>query len=128
MIMKKMDLILIAAILAAAGLFYIFFSGQKSGGGSTVIARSDGKEIGRWSLSEEIEADLDTVYGHNRIQISGGEVRMTEADCPDGYCMQQSAVTASGGSIICLPHRLIIETADEEGNEVLYDGVDTVAK
>ena len=128
MIMKKMDLILIAALLAAAGLFYIFFSGKSSGGAAVVIARSDGKEIGRWSLHEETEADLDTVYGHNRIQISGGEVRMTEADCPDGYCMQQSAVTASGGSIICLPHRLIIETADEDGNEVLNDGVDTVAK
>lgn len=128
MIMKKMDLILIAVLLAAAGLFYVLFTGKSTGEARIVVAKSDGREIGRWSLSEDVEADIDTDYGHNRIRISGGEVRMTEADCPDGYCMQQSAITASGGSIICLPHRLIVELTDEEGSPTLDDGLDTIAK
>ncbi len=128
MIMKKMDLILIAVLLAAAGLFYVLFTGKSIGEAHIVVAKSDGREIGRWALSEDAEADIDTEYGHNRIRISGGEVRMMEADCPDGYCMQQSAITASGGSIICLPHRLIIELTDEEGSQKIDDGLDTIAK
>ena len=128
MIMKKMDLILIAVLLAAAGLFYAFFSRKSSGEARFVVAKSDGREVGRWALTEDVEADIDTDYGHNRIQISGGEVKMTEADCPDGYCMQQSAVTASGGSIICLPHRLIVELTDEEGSPMAGEGLDTIAK
>ena len=34
---------------------------------------------------------------------------MTEATCPDHYCMKQKAVDEHGGSIICLPNKVVIE-------------------
>ena len=34
---------------------------------------------------------------------------MTEADCPDHLCMKQKAVDSTGGTIVCLPNKVVIE-------------------
>ena len=34
---------------------------------------------------------------------------MTEADCPDHLCISQKAVGNSGGTIVCLPNKVVIE-------------------
>ena len=41
--------------------------------------------------------------------IKNGKVTMIEATCPDHYCMKQKAVDEHGGSIICLPNKVVIE-------------------
>ena len=125
---RKNDLILIAAILAAAGLVFAY-AVMGHGNAARVVARVDGAEIGRWLLDEDTEADIDTDFGHNRIEIKDGQARMIEADCPDGYCRHQSPVTDKGGSIVCLPHHLIIEAESFSGNSASDNGgVDTIAK
>ena len=86
----------------------------------------DGEEMLQ-TLTDK-EADVDTEYGHNRIRIQGRTVVMMEADCPDGYCKEQNAIGAEGGSIICLPHHLVIEMVKENGETNTYDGVDAIAR
>jgi hypothetical protein len=46
---------------------------------------------------------------------------MTEADCPDKLCVQEKAVSKNGETIVCLPHRVVVEITSEEENEI--DGV-----
>ena len=122
-------MILIAAILVAAGLIFVC-AAMGHGSAAYVVAKVDGVEIGRWLLDEDIEADVDTDFGHNRIEIKAGQVRMIEADCPDGYCRNQSPVSDKGGSIVCLPHHLIIEdeSSADSGTLTNDEGVDTIAK
>ena len=100
------------------------------GSAAYVVAKVDGVEIGRWLLDEDTEADVDTDFGHKRIEIKAGQVRMIEADCPDGYCRNQSPVSDKGGSIVCLPHHLIIEDESSADSGILTndEGVDTIAK
>lgn len=38
---------------------------------------------------------------------------MTEADCPDHLCMKQKAVDSTGGTIVCLPNKVVIEGEKE---------------
>ena len=48
------------------------------------------------------------------------EVTMIEATCPDHYCMKQKAVDEHGGSIICLPNKVVIEgenTAEDSDSD-----------
>ena len=45
-------------------------------------------------------------------EIKDGKVTMIEATCPDHYCMKQKAVDEHGGSIICLPNKVVIEGKD----------------
>ena len=122
--MKKKDLILIVSILAVAAVLGIGFLLFGRSGQTYVTASVDGQEIGRWPLAKDREIDLDTDYGHNHLSISGGEAKMTEADCPDGLCKYQDAVKGGDNLIICLPHHLVIEAS---GGAEQAD-TDTVAK
>ncbi len=38
---------------------------------------------------------------------------MIEADCPDHLCMKQKAVDSTGGTIVCLPNKVVIEGKKE---------------
>lgn len=45
--------------------------------------------------------------GSNVITVKGGKIAVTEANCPDHYCMQRG-FCSGGAQIVCLPNRLII--------------------
>ena len=114
--MKKKDLLLLAGLLLAAGLAALILMAGRRGEAGAVTVRVDGQVVGIWSLAEDREEDIDTEYGHNHLSIRQGAAYMTEADCPDGYCMQQREIGLSSGRmgvggtmLICLPHHLVVE-------------------
>lgn len=50
---------------------------------------------------------------------------MIEADCPDHLCLKQRAVDSTGGTIVCLPNKVVIEgikgtSSDETSPEFGY--------
>ncbi|MDE7284044.1 MAG: NusG domain II-containing protein [Lachnospiraceae bacterium] len=58
---------------------------------------------------------------YNVLLCQNGEVRMIESSCPDQICVHHSAIYATGESIICLPHKTVIEIINDEGSKL--DGV-----
>lgn len=58
---------------------------------------------------------------YNAIMYRDGKVSMIAANCPDKVCVHHIAVSSAGESIICLPHRLVIEIIGGDGQEL--DGV-----
>ena len=107
--MKKKETIFIASILVIAGILWLGFriSGQRSH--NTIRITVDGKEFGTYSLSKD---QVIHIGGTNVCEIKDGKVTMIEATCPDHYCMKQKAVDEHGGSIICLPNKVVIEGKD----------------
>ncbi|MBR4150042.1 MAG: NusG domain II-containing protein [Firmicutes bacterium] len=112
--------ILLAVILLALGLGSMLL--LRGGEGSTVVVTADGAEYGRWPLSQDITVTLETANGHNTMEIKGGQVSVTEADCPNGDCVEFGAISREGQMIICLPHHLVIMIENLEGG-----GVDAVS-
>lgn len=45
--------------------------------------------------------------GSNTITVRDGKIAVTEATCPDHYCMERG-YQSSGAQIVCLPNRLVI--------------------
>ena len=45
--------------------------------------------------------------GHNVVTVKDGKIGVTEADCPDHYCMARGMLS-KGAQIVCLPNRLVI--------------------
>ena len=45
--------------------------------------------------------------GENIITVRDGKIAVTEATCPDHYCMKRG-FCASGTDIVCLPNKLVI--------------------
>ena len=118
MAMKKRDLWLIAgAICLALAVFLLRETFQKTG--DTIEITVDGELYGTYSLKED---QTILINDTNTCQIQNGQAKMIQADCPDHLCMKQKAVTKEGGTITCLPNRVVIQA------EQSADGaVDTVA-
>jgi len=52
--------------------------------------------------------------GANTITVKDGKIAVTDATCPDHYCMHRGFCD-SGAQIVCLPNRLVISfLASEE--------------
>ena len=51
--------------------------------------------------------------GQNVVTVKDGKIAVTEATCPDHYCMQRGYCN-SGTQIVCLPNRLVIRFLGEQ--------------
>ena len=103
------DLILIALLLAlAAGLW--LWTGRPGERGGWVVVTVDGTETARYPLWEDRQVTIGE-GDYNVLTISEGTAAVTEANCGDHTCVRTGTVSRAGESIICLPHRLVIEIA-----------------
>ena len=121
----KHDLILIAAILAAAVVFLVLFAILRGGTpGKSLRVTVEGREFGTFSLEDNRRIRIDSENGYNILVIENGAAWIEEADCPDQYCKRNGAVSSNGETIVCLPHRVVAEVRSEEAAE---DDVDIIA-
>ena len=69
---------------------------------------SDGKFLYSLPLSVDTQRRIDSENGTNTITIADGKIAVTQADCPDHYCMDRGYCNG-GAQIVCLPNRLVIK-------------------
>ena len=80
----------------------------------------DGEEYGTYSLAK----DQTISIGHTNIcEIKDGQAHMTEATCPDHLCMKQHAIDSKGGTIVCLPNKVVIEGTKASAGAQSDDGL-----
>ncbi|MBQ7793186.1 MAG: NusG domain II-containing protein [Clostridia bacterium] len=103
--MKRIDLAVIVLVLVFSAAVY-FLAKEES---DSVSVYSDGELFGEYPLSEDTVIDIN---GTNTLVIFDGKAYMSEADCPDKLCMKQGKIGENGGSIICLPNRVTVETGN----------------
>ena len=68
---------------------------------------SKGVEVKTVDLMIDQEFTVAHDGGSNTVTVSGGKIAVTEATCPDHYCMHRGFVN-SGAQIVCLPNGLVI--------------------
>ena len=74
----------------------------------TVKVFSEGTLLHTLPLNTDTQVTVTTALGSNVITVKDGKVAVTEADCPDHYCMERGWCN-SGAQIVCLPNRLVLE-------------------
>lgn len=123
--MKKRDWYLIAGLLLIAGFMalVIQFKGQREG--NEILITVDGERYGTYSLVKDQEILITGKAGSNLVHIKNGEAWMEEADCPDGYCMRQGKISRANETIVCLPHKLVVEVIAGEKTD---NTADVIAK
>ena len=109
---SKYWIALLAVILAVcAGLsLWLLLPGEQS---QWAEIWSDGKLIRTVHLMQEDSFTIESDYGTNIITVKDGKIAVTEATCPDHYCMQRGFCN-SGAQIVCLPNRLVIKFVGEQ--------------
>lgn len=73
---------------------------------------SEGKLLQTLSLTDAQTVTVETATGKNIVTVRDGKVAVTEADCPDRYCMKRGWCSG-GAQIVCLPNRLVLKFVGE---------------
>lgn len=121
--MNKRDFMAIAVVIILSIASFLFVIFQKADGNQVVITLN-GREYGTYPLNENKVIEINSDNGTNVVVIENGSVFMKKADCPDEYCVKQGKVSNAGDSVICLPHKLVVEVQSSGGT----DEIDVVAK
>lgn len=122
--MKKKEKLFIIGILLFAVLLWLVLSLLRPRDYGSIRITVDGELFGTYSLGEDQVIEIGDT---NVCEIKDGQARMTSATCPDHLCIdQQGPIYETGGMIICLPNRVVIEgeRADSGGSD---SGVDAIA-
>ena len=125
---RKKDLIFIFSILIFA-VFLLLLQrvyGNAQDEADVVKITVNQKLYGTYDLNKNQTITIQNDLGINTIQIQNKDVWMEEADCPDGYCKEQVHISKNKQTIVCLPHKLVVEISDvSEKSE--SDSVDIIA-
>lgn len=118
------DIILAAVILviAAAGLLFVKLTKVE---GNNVIVKINGVEAASYSLEDDVRYEIKTGKNNENINvlvIKNGKAYITEADCPDGICKEYRPISYVGETIVCLPHKVVIEITGDS-TEMSLDAV-----
>lgn len=115
-VIRKADIALamILVIICVATSIVVYGSGSS---GTSAIVKIDGKIYGEYDLGRDRVIEIDTEWGHNELTVKDGKIRMSDADCPDRYCVHQfesvGGIHASNQTIVCLPHKLAVSIRQE---------------
>ena len=112
----KNDVVLavVITLLATAGL--LLFNLLKTQG-DYVSVKINGEEKYRYSLSENVDTVIYTGENNNqenRLIIENNQAYVVSADCPDKICVGHRPVSNVNESIVCLPHKVVVEIVSDE--------------
>ena len=106
---RRNDLLLLIGILIIAVICGILRLSLMSDGDKVNVIR-DGEITAVYSLEKDLSVTLDGENGEtNELVIKDKKSYILKANCPDKICVSHRAVSKKGETIVCLPHRLVIE-------------------
>ena len=129
--MKKNDVVLGGGILVIALVLFLVMHLTRNEAGNQIRIMVDGAVYGTYSLEKDQVIEVKENDFYNRIRIQDGTAYMEEANCPDGYCEEQGKISGRTQTIVCLPHKLVVEVLDADGLEndsTSEDVPDTISK
>ena len=115
----KNDIILAVIVVAVAVIGLLLLNVFKTEG-SFAVVKIDGKETERYPLSVNTEVVIETGDdGRNTLVIEDNKAFMKDANCPDKICEGHSKISYKGETIVCLPHKVVIEIVTEDSENEL---------
>lgn len=108
--MKPFDFILIIMLMLASFFPLLFFIHTNTSGHVAQL-RVNNHLIKTFDLRKNQvftyfnKADGDS----NKIEVRDGQIAIVDANCDDQICVRKGFISKTGQTIVCLPHRLVIE-------------------
>ncbi|MDO4961549.1 MAG: NusG domain II-containing protein [Eubacteriales bacterium] len=118
-VLRRSDIILIAAALIAASIIGLAFK-LNSKPGTYAEVRINGEVIADFPLDKAASYLIENDEGGtNLLIIEDGKARVEEASCPDGICVQAGKLSMTGQSAVCLPNRVIVEIVEKSSADAV---------
>ncbi len=118
-LIKKGDILIVAAVVIIAGLFMLWQSLNKDN--LTAIITVNGETVETVNLSAKEEAVIipDT-EPKVRIVAENGKIFFESAECEDKLCVSCGKLEKKGDTAVCLPSKTVITVAGSDVDAVTY--------
>ena len=121
----KGDLVLVVVLLLiGVGAFvYNQVVLPKRAPGNKVLIEIEGKVVRELDMARDAAPiRFETEHGYNIVEIRDGQVRVSDADCPDQICVHTGWRRHVGQVIVCMPHYFVVRIMGDEGALDELDG------
>ncbi len=120
--LKPLDGVIVLFLILVSFVPLLLFSLQQKNLGTGVtyeaVLTVDGKKIKTFDLEKNNTYRYEDKDGEfNLIELKDGKIRIKDADCGDLVCVRRGWIEKSGETIVCLPHKLLIEIKASDGSE-----------
>ena len=103
--------LVVALLLFSLVIFVIFKVNLKDGNCIKVTIDNEVKYC--YNFNEDIEVVINDGKNTNTLVIKDGKASISTANCPDKICVAHRAISKTGETIVCLPHKLVVEITEE---------------
>ena len=125
-IVSHKDIILIAAFVIIAVIAFVVINHFVKKDGAFVQIKVDGQVVNTIPVNQNETLTIEGYQGgSNIVTIENGGVTMTDADCPDKLCVKTGRISKTGETIVCLPHRVVVEIIGAAADD---SGVDSIVR
>ena len=123
-LVKRWDIIIIVLLVFLSFLPSAIFTYQQTGKASVnsqniAVIYVDNKEVKRFTLTDNTTNELFEIrssdHDSNLIEIKDHKIRIKSATCDDQVCVRMGYISKPGQTIVCLPHKILIEIFSEDG-------------
>ncbi len=134
---RRFDIVLVVLLTLLSFLPLAIFSYVKANEpksianqGLTAVITVDGKEYKKVALTGHTGTESFTITqadgDSNTIEVKDEQIRISKATCGDQVCVRTGAITKRGETIVCLPHKLVIEVKATDGDSNNNDDGDMI--
>ncbi|WP_179395866.1 NusG domain II-containing protein [Lacticaseibacillus absianus] len=127
---RPFDVIIVVVLMALSFLPVVLFARAEAAQQAqspahstrvlTAVVTHDGEEVYRIKLTGH-QGTTRFRYNdggdYNEIVTTGAQIQITEADCSDQVCVRRGKISKPGETIVCLPHKLLIEIHSSKGEQ-----------
>lgn len=94
------------------------------------VVQVDGETVKVFDLVDDGETETfvyEDDHGHQNVIVrTGTKVTMQEANCNDQVCVRMNDIEFVGETILCLPHRVLVEVQSDQEVEP-HDDIDVIS-
>lgn len=122
------DIIIIVLLLAASFIPYVVFARQQAEQAQTTpgtdrvltaYVSHNGKQVYKLRLTGHhgtTRFRFQNGNDYNEIVATGDQIEIQDANCPDQICVKKGKISKPGQTIVCLPHKLLVEIKSSTGD------------
>ncbi|GFH40080.1 NusG domain II-containing protein [Lactococcus insecticola] len=108
--MKPLDFLVILILMMASFAPFLLLSSRTQAPSNFAQLRVNGKVIKTFNLSKNSSYRYKAKDGDiNDIAVKNGKIGIVYANCDDQICVRKGFIDKVGQTIVCLPHKLVIE-------------------
>ena len=122
--MKPLDFVLVIILMIASFTPFLLLGGKQTISHQAQL-RVNSQVIKTFDLTKNQTYTYQDDGGDiNKIEVRDGRIAIVYANCGDQICVRKVFINKTGQTIVCLPHKLVIEVIhsgndNDNGNRII---------